>query len=134
MSQPKALIIEDSAVVRQFIRLELECRGWTVAEAADAHEGLKAFRRLAPQLITLDLIMPINDGLDAVQLAQLIQEEDPEVTLLVVSSSASNQDVKDFFEKHKLELFEKPRAENPRFDQLLARVDSIFHELNSRSN
>jgi hypothetical protein len=63
-----------------------------------------------------------------VQLAELIHEEDPEALLLVVSSFASKRDVKDFFEKKNIELFEKPR-----FDKLLTRADSLLHELNIRS-
>ena len=130
---PTALVIEDNSVVRQFLRLELEHRGWSVAEAEDAYRGLLAFRESGPQLVTLDLVMPINDGLDAMQLARMIREEDPEVILLVVSSFAANRDIQSFFQKHQLELFSKPTAGNPKFDKLLERVDDLYQELNARS-
>jgi CheY-like chemotaxis protein len=130
---PRALVIEDNSVVRQFLRLELEHRGWTVAEAEDAYRGLLAFRESGPQLVTLDLVMPINDGLDALQLARMIREEDPEVILLVVSSFAANRDIQSFFQKQQVELFGKPTAGNPKFDKLLERVDDLYQELNTRS-
>jgi CheY-like chemotaxis protein len=128
MSIPIALVIDDNSVVRQVIRLKLECKGWMVAEARDAPEGLEVFRQVRPQLVTLDLIMPINEGLDAVQLAQQIHDEDPEVTVLVVSG-VPTQDVKDLLARRGLELFDKPSADNPTFDKLLVRVDTLFREL-----
>jgi CheY-like chemotaxis protein len=131
MPPPKALVIEDSSVVRRFMCLQLECRGWAVAEAVNAHEGLKAFLQIKPQLITLDLVMPTEDDFGALQLARFIQNEDPRVTLLVVSSFAANPEIKDFLERHQLELFEKPGVDNPGIDRLLARVDSLFEELST---
>jgi response regulator RpfG family c-di-GMP phosphodiesterase len=76
--------------------------------------------------------MPINDGLDALQLARMIREEDSEVILLVVSSFAANRDIQSFFQKHQVELFGKPTAGNPKFDKLLERVDDLYQELNAR--
>jgi CheY-like chemotaxis protein len=128
MSIPIALVIDDNSVLRQVIRLKLECKGWMVAEAQDAHEGLEVFRQVRPQLVMLDLIMPINEGLDAIQLAQQIHDEDPGVTVLVVSGIPT-QDVKDLLVRRGLELFDKPSADNPTFDKLLVRVDTLFREL-----
>jgi|SRR6185437_16711030 two-component system, chemotaxis family, chemotaxis protein CheY len=129
MSMPIALVIDDNSVLRQFIRFTLESKGWMVAEAQDPHEGLEVFRQVRPQLITLDLIMPINKGLDAVQLARQIHDEDPEVTVLVVSGIAPTQDVKDLFARRGLEVFDKPSGDKPTFDKLFARIDTVFREL-----
>jgi CheY-like chemotaxis protein len=131
MLPPRALVIEDSSVVRRFMCLQLECRGWTVAEAADSQEGLKAFLQVKPQLITLDLVMPTDDDFGALQLARFIQSEDPKATLLVVSSFATNPEIRGFLEKCQLELFEKPGVDNPGIERLLARVDNLFDELST---
>jgi DNA-binding response OmpR family regulator len=129
MPTPIALVIDDNSVLRHFIRLKLECKGWMVAEAQDAHEGLEVFRHVRPQLVMLDLVMPINEGLDAIQLAQQIHDEDPEVTILVVSGIAPTRDVTDLCTRRGLEVFDKPNANNPTFDKLLARVDTVFRGL-----
>jgi CheY-like chemotaxis protein len=84
------------------------------------------FREVGPELVTLDLIMPIDHGVDALQLAQMLREEDPEVTVLIVSSFAANQDVQVFCQKRRIELFEKTSVDNPNFDKLFERVDRLF--------
>lgn len=128
---PSALVIDDSPVVRRYLRRRLESSGWSVAEAEDAFEGLNAMRELHPDLITLDLIMPINHGIDGIHLAHRIREESPETTLLIVSGMASEADIKDFLKKNQLEFFGKTEtAEVGGFARLFARTDELLRELN----
>jgi CheY-like chemotaxis protein len=126
---PTALIIDDNSVVRHFLRLKLVQRGWNVVEAKDSYEGLLTLREVGPELVTLDLIMPIDHGIDAMQLAQMIHEEDPKITILIVSSFAVNEDLQGFCQKKRIELFEKTSVDNPNFDKLFERVDRLFSEL-----
>ncbi len=128
---PTALVIDDSPVVRRYLRLRLESSGWSVAEAEDAFAGLNAMRELRPDLITLDLIMPINHGIDGIHLAHKVREESPDTTLLIVSGMASEQDIKDFLRKNRLEFFGKTdTAEVGGFARLFARTDELLGELN----
>jgi two-component system chemotaxis response regulator CheY len=125
---PTALVVDDDIVIRQFIRFTLETGGWKVEEAENAAEGLKKLRDLHPQLVTLDLIMPNNTGLDALHLARMINDEAPEITLLILSSAGSNQDVKEFADKHELELFDKATV-NTAFGHFFSRIENLFREL-----
>lgn len=128
---PTALVIDDSPVVRRYLRFRLESSGWNVAEAGDAFAGLNAARELRPDLITLDLVMPINNGIDGIHLAHKVREESPDTTLLIVSGLASEQDVKDFLRKHNLEFFGKTDpSEVGGFARLFARTDELLGELN----
>ena len=129
-TSPTALVIDDSPVVRRYLRFRLESSGWSVAEAEDAFAGLNAMRELRPDLITLDLIMPINNGIDGIHLAHKIREEEPDITLLIVSGMASEQDVKDFLKKNRLEFFGKTdTSEVGGFARLFARTDELLGEL-----
>jgi CheY-like chemotaxis protein len=125
---PTALVVDDDVVIRQFLRFTLETGGWKVDEAENAAEGLKKVRELHPQLVTLDLIMPNNTGLDALHLARMINDEAPEITLLILSSAGSNHDVKEFADKHELELFDKATV-NTAFGHFFSRIDNLFREL-----
>jgi len=89
---------------------------------------LTLFRQLRPHLVTLDLMMPINDGFDTMHLARLIKDEAPEVALLVVSAVGHKQDIRDFMRKHELELFDKS-PDDPTFKNLFLRTAVLFHEL-----
>jgi two-component system KDP operon response regulator KdpE len=123
---PTALIIEDNPVVREILSVGFEHRGWSVAEAGDAYRGLALFRELVPQLVTLDLIMPINDGLDSVQVARTITEGYRGVKVFVLSALAAEPEVDKFFKAHGIELFDKSSPENRGFAKLFARVDALF--------
>ena len=127
---PKALVVEDNFEIREFIRETLESSGWKVSEAENASAALKQFRQQRPHLVTLDLIMPINEGFDSLHLARLIKDEAPEVVLLVVSAVASKQDITDFMDKHGFELFDKS---DPDLKNLFARIDVLFQGLSSRN-
>ena len=62
----EALIIDDSPVARRIIRHHLEQIGCkVVGEAENGFQGLNLFRELKPDLVTLDLIMPTFQGIDA---------------------------------------------------------------------
>ena len=61
------LLVEDEAVTRLDLRVELEKSGWEVAEAANGREALEQIARRRPQLILLDLMMPEMDGFEFVE-------------------------------------------------------------------
>jgi CheY-like chemotaxis protein len=58
----RILIVEDKASSRELLRTVLEHQGFAVIEAADGDEGLLKARAEAPDLILLDLQMPIRNG------------------------------------------------------------------------
>jgi two-component system chemotaxis response regulator CheY len=126
-----ALIIDDNPTIRDMLRCKIERPGWSVVEAADAHDGLQAFRSIRPQLVTLDLIMPINNGIGAVELAKVIADESPSTVLVVISSFASENEVSAFFRKLKIPVLSKASVQNPRLDKLLAYLDSVLEADNS---
>jgi CheY-like chemotaxis protein len=57
------LIVEDEATVRKVYREELTDNGFLALEAKDGREGLELALRHRPQLILLDILMPVMDGL-----------------------------------------------------------------------
>src|SRR3984957_8633271 len=128
-TSPTALVIDDSPVVRRYLRFRLESSGWSVAEAGDAFSGLSVARDLRPDLITLDLVMPINNGIDGIHLAHMIREESPDTTLLIVSGLASEADVQSFLQKHHLEFFGKADPSDiGGFARLFAPTDELLGE------
>lgn len=56
------LLIEDDDVVREASALALERYGHTVRSAGDGLAGLEAFRAQAPEIVLLDVMLPLLDG------------------------------------------------------------------------
>ncbi len=58
----RVLIAEDNAVNRELLRELLELRGYTVLEACDGQEALRIIEQTPPDLLLLDIGMPVMDG------------------------------------------------------------------------
>lgn len=56
------LIVDDEDRIRQMLRVMLENRDYRVFEASNGEEALKAFTAVAPDLVILDVMMPVMDG------------------------------------------------------------------------
>ena len=57
------LVVDDEAVIRQLIAINLELEGFEVHQAADGLDALAKARELDPDVVTLDVMMPGLDGI-----------------------------------------------------------------------
>jgi CheY-like chemotaxis protein len=58
----RVLIVDDDASIRDALAMCLECEGFEVAQARDGREGVDRVREERPDLILLDLLMPVMNG------------------------------------------------------------------------
>ena len=63
----KILIAEDNPVNRELLRELLEMRGHTVTEACDGEEALRVIEQTQPDLVLLDIGMPLLDGFGVIR-------------------------------------------------------------------
>ena len=56
------LIVEDDSNIRELLSLYLEQEGYRIELAQDGADGLRAFKRVHPDLVLLDVMMPVMDG------------------------------------------------------------------------
>jgi excisionase family DNA binding protein len=66
-SGPTVLIVDDDAKLREYVRVNLEMEGYSVKEAGSADEGLGVLDESTPDLVLLDVMMPIRDGFEVCQ-------------------------------------------------------------------
>ena len=76
----KVLIAEDNAVNRELLRELLEGRGYTVLEACDGQEALRMIEEAQPELLLMDIGMPVLDGFAVIRRIR----EDPRLAPLPV--------------------------------------------------
>ena len=62
---PKILLIEDNEMNRDMLSRRLERRGFTVVMALDGAEGVSKAKSEAPDLILMDMSLPVIDGWEA---------------------------------------------------------------------
>ena len=58
----KILIVEDDGNIRELLRLYLEREGYEITEAENGEEGVAQWRKVNPDMILLDVMMPVMDG------------------------------------------------------------------------
>ena len=88
----KVLVVDDSEVIRTLITVNLELEGFEVHQAVDGQDALERIHEIAPDVVTIDVVMPRLDGLDTV--ARL--RADPRTSHLkiaMVSASAQDADL-----------------------------------------
>jgi DNA-binding response OmpR family regulator len=83
------LVIEDEASIAQAVATRLRSEGFTVSIAADGPAGIESCRRLCPDLVVLDLMLPGLDGLDV---CREIQRDRP-VPVLMLTARDSETDL-----------------------------------------
>jgi CheY-like chemotaxis protein len=105
----ETLIIEDSTAARNILKQRLTDIGCEiVGEAADPVQGLSLFRSLAPKLVTLDLLMPVVNQMDAKLLFSIIRSESPGTAIIIISSQAKATEQAEFLRQGAMAYFQKP--------------------------
>jgi len=83
MQKIRVLIADDHTMVRQGIRSLLETRGLEIiAEAADGREAVRKAKDLEPDVVLIDIGMPIMDGIEA---TRQIKKKQPDVQVLALT-------------------------------------------------
>jgi DNA-binding response OmpR family regulator len=81
---PKILVADDEAGIRDVVRRYLEAEGYDVALAGDGAEALALARAHEPDLVVLDVMMPVLDGIEV--LRRLRAESDVYVIMLTAKA------------------------------------------------
>jgi two-component system, cell cycle response regulator DivK len=87
------LVADDNDDTRRVVRWMLEQKGYAVIEAADGQQAVAAAVNFRPDLILMDLIMPVVDGFDAVRQVREHEElRDVPVIAMTARDLAASRD------------------------------------------
>ncbi len=83
------LVIEDEVHIADGIRLNLSIQGYQVKIAVDGLEGLEQWRSWKPDLIILDIMLPMIDGFS---ILKTIRQSDEKIPVLILSARGDTKD------------------------------------------
>lgn len=101
----KVLIIDDERPIRNSLKEILEYEKLTVKEATNGIEGLDVLSKNDFDLILCDIKMP---GMDGIELLSKIQEEKPEIPVIMISGHGNVETAVDALKKGAYDFIEKP--------------------------
>ena len=84
------LVVEDERNIAELLQLYLEKEGYAVTIAGDGGEGLEKFRAIGPDLVLLDVMMPVMDGW---QLCRAIRAESATPVIMLTAKSETDDKV-----------------------------------------
>ncbi len=84
----KILVIDDSPFVFKMIKKAIEPQGYIiVGNASNGKKGLEMIKELNPDVVTLDITMPIMDGIET---AKIIKQKFPNLKVIMLSAMGDN--------------------------------------------
>lgn len=106
----RILLVDDSITSRKILRNIIEEAGHTIiGEAVNGEEGAIKYKELQPDITTMDITMPILDGIDSLK---LIMEDDPAAKVIMVTAAGQKNRIVDALKYGASEFIAKPFESN----------------------
>lgn len=100
------LIVDDSRTSRRILKGLLEGEGYTIAgEAVNGQEGYEKYAELKPDLVTMDITMPVMTGVESLK---KIKGEFPEAKVIMVSAAGQQHNMLEAVQSGASEFIAKP--------------------------
>lgn len=100
------LIVDDSKTSRRFLRNMLEEAGHIiVAEAVDGADGVAKYQELHPEIVTMDITMPVMDGIEAVT---EIMKMDMHAKVIMVTAAGQKANMVEALKRGAADFIQKP--------------------------
>lgn len=100
------LIIDDSFTARRMLSDILTAAGYEViAAASNGEEGISLFQQYHPDIVTMDIAMPVMDGISALRLIMALDEE---AKIVMVSSVTQSRKMEEALRAGAVDFIMKP--------------------------
>jgi two-component system chemotaxis response regulator CheY len=100
------LIVDDSPVARRMLKTCIpKDKGYEIFEAGNGQEGLEKYKELKPDVVFMDLTMPVMDGYQA---TAKIKEFDKEAIVIVTTADIQPKSIASVMELGAFTLLKKP--------------------------
>jgi PAS domain S-box-containing protein len=104
---PLILVVDDDRNIRSMLRQFLEFDGYWVAEAQDGEQALDTYKRLQPDLVLLDILLPAMDGFETCVRFRAFPDGE-RIPILMITGLEDNASVDRAFEVGATDYITKP--------------------------
>lgn len=121
--RPTVLIAEDELALGQIVKESLESRDFSVELAGDGEKALKIYRENKPQVLILDVMMPLKDGFSVAREVRMVDKETP---IIFLTSKSRTEDIVEGFNLGCNDYLKKPFS----MEELIVRINSLMNRKN----
>ena len=116
------LVVDDEAKIREIIKKYAVFEGYRVTEAANGMEAIDLCRTEPFDLIIMDVMMPVMDGLEATKAIRMLEREDAKkIPIIAMTANAFEEDRKACLEAGMNEHIGKP-IDIPRLKRAITKL------------
>jgi DNA-binding response OmpR family regulator len=127
MSKIKVLLAEDEASLGMIVKESLESRDFIVFHAENGEEALEIYQKEAPDILVLDVMMPLKDGFT---LAKEIRLENKRIPIIFLTAKSQTSDVLEGFNHGGNDYLKKPFS----MEELIVRIKALLQRVELNTN
>ena len=127
MNKIKVLLAEDEASLGMIVKESLETRNFTVFHALNGEEASKIYLEEKPDILVLDVMMPLKDGFT---LAKEIRKTDKTIPIIFLTAKSQTSDVIEGFNLGGNDYLKKPFS----MEELIVRIKSLLNRIELKPN
>ncbi|HZY79968.1 MAG TPA: response regulator transcription factor [Cyclobacteriaceae bacterium] len=116
----KILYVEDEPFLGRIVKESLESRDFEVNMANDGAKAMDLFKKVAPDICVLDIMLPSKDGYS---IAKNIRQVNPAVPIIFVTAKTQTEDLLKGFESGGNDYLRKPFS----MEELIVRVNNLLN-------
>jgi two-component system chemotaxis response regulator CheY len=119
----RILVVDDAAILRQMIKNILTTQGHeVVGEAINGKEALEKYKKLKPDIVTMDIVMPEVDGIQALK---NILAFDKKAKVIIISVIDQRKSLIEAIKAGAADFIIKPFE----FDRVIAAVEECLNKV-----
>lgn len=123
----KVLLAEDEPALAQIIKESLESRNFEVMLCKNGQEAFEEFLKFSPDILVLDVMMPIKDGF---MVAKDVRKVNKNIPIIFLTAKSQIQDVLDGFSVGGNDYLKKPFS----MEELIVRINSLLGRIIPKNN
>jgi CheY-like chemotaxis protein len=121
LNMKKILVVDDSEVLRNILTFNLKHAGYDVQEAINGKDAIDKIKKVRPDTICLDIMMPIMDGFTVLK---ILKDEGMDIPVIVLTAKGGEDDEQNALSLGARKVLTKPFSPK----QLIDTVKSLVGE------
>lgn len=114
----KVLIVDDVSFNRTLLKIMLERNNINICEAANGREAIEKMQKCKPDLICMDISMPVMDGVETFEYIRSLNNEFSKIPIIAVTANSRKSNKERLLKKGFDGFLQKPFRENELLDMI----------------